>query len=322
MNQEQGLDFILSHFEEPLWPRTVSTKESHNSQILVSSKDEALAIFIQSGFKDCRITAFGKHEQEKIIPNLIFVDLDNRDALNESLILFHKTIKARPTVIDTGNGYAIIQPIKMESWNDKLNNHKGKQPEELSKLFLQWVERYLTNYKCDSGNHPSLNNTMIRIPYTYNTKLLDRNKSKNTSQVKVIYGWDKIRVPIENIRPAFIAHVDKIVLKEQKRNYVSGKSPNPKKYLWIEKILQTKIDDGRERLLFDVTRYLLNICGNSIEETTDKICSWLGSRYYSNSMIKHHCSRAIKDGKYPRKLETIQNSDHDLYEIIMGEIKN
>jgi len=324
LSPEDGLNFILSHFEEPLWPRTVSTRETHNSQILVASKDEAQDIFIKSKFKDCRISAFGQHEQVKVIPNLIFVDLDNRDALDETLILFHKTIKARPTVIDTGNGYGIIQPIKMSPWNDKkIVSYKRKQPDELAKMFLQWVERYLTNYKCDTGNHPSLNNTMIRIPGTYNTKLLERNKSKNISQVKIVYGWDRIRVPTESIRQAFISHVDKIILSEQKRNKFLGKSvPHAKNFKWIKKMLDCKISDGRERLLFDVTRYLLNICGDSVENSTSKIHSWLDSRHYEESRIKSHCFRALKDKKYPRRLKTIRNSDSDLYNIIMGTIKN
>ena len=105
---DEGLDFLLSHFEELLWPRTISTKYPQNRHVEIFSKNEAMNCFKKSEFLDCRIAGFGRYEQEKIIPNLIFVDLDNRDALNESLILFHKTIQARPTIIDTGNGYAII----------------------------------------------------------------------------------------------------------------------------------------------------------------------------------------------------------------------
>lgn len=318
MSPEDGLDFVLSHFKEPLWPRTVSSKETHNSQILVSSEDDALDIFTLAGFKDCRISAFGKYEQEKVIPNLIFVDLDNRDALNECLILFHKTIGARPTVIHTGNGYVIIQPIKMSSWAGVTQGNK--KGEELSKLFLQWAERYLTNHKCDSGNHPSLKNTMIRIPGSYNSKLLDKGKSLEESQVFVRYGWDGKRVAIENIRPAFIRHVNKIIKQENKLAKLDRKT-NPENYRWIAELLKHNIGDGRARLLFDVSRYLINLQGNSIEEATEKINSWLISRYYSKSMIKSECKRALKDGKYPRRIGTIKKTDQELYETIPEEVK-
>ena len=275
-------------------------------------------IFSQADFKDCRISAFGKYEQEKIIPNLIFVDLDNREALDESLILFHKTIGARPTVIDTGNGYAIIQPIKMSSWIRVTQGNKGGQ--ELSKLFLQWVERYLTNNKCDSGNHPSLKNTMIRIPGSYNSKLLNRRKSFEESQVFVRYRWDDKRVEIEKIRAAFIKHVNKIIKEENKLAKIDRKA-NPKNYQWIAELLNYNIEDGRARLLFDVTRYLINLQGLSIDESVEKIDSWLNSRYYSKLMIKSECKRALKDGKYPRRIGTIKNTDQELYEIIPEEIK-
>ena len=318
MNPEQGLNSILSHFKEPIWPRTVSTKKTLNSQILASSKTEALDIFTLARFNDCRISAFGKYEQEKVIPNLIFVDLDNREALNESLILFHKTIKANPTVIHTGNGYAIIQPIKMSSWSGvSQGNKKG---EELSKLFLQWAERYLTNHKCDSGNHPSLKNTMIRIPGSYNSKLLEKGKSLEESQVFIRYGWDGKRVAIENIRPAFIRHVNKIIKQENKLAKIDRKG-NPENYQWIDELLNCNMEDGRARLLFDVSRYLINLQGHSIEEAVDKINSWLNSRYYSKSMIKSECKRALKDGKYPRRIGTIKNTDQELYEIIPEAIK-
>jgi hypothetical protein len=40
----KNLDFILSHFQGScLWPRRISTKTTDNRQILVYSKEEALA---------------------------------------------------------------------------------------------------------------------------------------------------------------------------------------------------------------------------------------------------------------------------------------
>jgi hypothetical protein len=47
---EEGLDFILSHFQEPIFPRTISTHTTGGKQVLVYSKAEALARFRQSNF--------------------------------------------------------------------------------------------------------------------------------------------------------------------------------------------------------------------------------------------------------------------------------
>ena len=57
---EQGLDFILEHFEFQyfIWPRTISTKTTQGRQILVYSKEEAFARFKQANFLDCRISAY------------------------------------------------------------------------------------------------------------------------------------------------------------------------------------------------------------------------------------------------------------------------
>jgi hypothetical protein len=38
-----GLDFIISHLNEPIWPRKISTKTTEGRQVMVSSKQEALA---------------------------------------------------------------------------------------------------------------------------------------------------------------------------------------------------------------------------------------------------------------------------------------
>ena len=55
---EIGLDFILSHLEEPtIFPRTIMTKKL-GYQRTVYSKEKALEYFIESDFIDCRINAF------------------------------------------------------------------------------------------------------------------------------------------------------------------------------------------------------------------------------------------------------------------------
>ena len=42
---QEGIDFILSHLEEPIWPRKVSSLTTQERQILVYNKEEALARF-------------------------------------------------------------------------------------------------------------------------------------------------------------------------------------------------------------------------------------------------------------------------------------
>jgi hypothetical protein len=61
---EQGLDFILSHFEQPKWPRTIFTK-TLGKQLTVYSREEALARFKQSNLMDCRINAYHDYTEFK-----------------------------------------------------------------------------------------------------------------------------------------------------------------------------------------------------------------------------------------------------------------
>jgi hypothetical protein len=316
---EEGLDFILSHFEYPehYFPRTISTKNTHNAQVLIYSKNEAMKYFIESKFMDCRISAYGLYEQEQIISNLIFVDLDDRCALNEVIILFHKTIGGKPTIIHTGNGYAILQPIKIKSWRGVVGGDKKEY--DLAKLFLLWIERYLTNHKCDLANHPSLYNTMIRIPGTFNSKLLDQENSNDESLVCVVNCWDTIRVGIESVGSPFKEYVNQINKREQRRKE-NCKKVNLKNFKWLEKLLKQQITDGRQRLLFDTSRYLINIKSLTIKDGADKIDKWLDSSFYSRSTITKECEKALRDGFYPRRIETIQEGDPDLYHIISRSI--
>ena len=61
---EEGLDFILSHFQEPIWPRAISSKTTECRQILVDNRDEALARFKQANYLDCRVSAYGPNVDE------------------------------------------------------------------------------------------------------------------------------------------------------------------------------------------------------------------------------------------------------------------
>ena len=45
---ESGLDFILSHFEEPLFPRKISTFKSNNKQFLINSNRRIIDSIIES----------------------------------------------------------------------------------------------------------------------------------------------------------------------------------------------------------------------------------------------------------------------------------
>jgi hypothetical protein len=294
-----ALELLLEHFEEPYFPRTISTKKLGNAQVNVNSIDEALEHFEDAKWLDCRISLFGQNEIMQIRPNAIFIDLDDKDALEIVKIRTRELIGGIPLVISTGLGYAIIQPIKIKSMKGVEMHDLSDY--EMSQKFLKFAKDYLTNGRADSKNHPSLKSCLIRVPYTIN--------SKNNGIVEFKESWDGQRVSVKNI--PFKKYIDGIV-KQKNTNYTC--MINPQKFQWIEQLLKIKIDDHRNFLLFDVCRYLINIKGFSSEQSTNVIYTWLDSSKYTKSKIQYEIKIAIKDGKAPRKLETIHVTNPEVFE--------
>ena len=53
-----NLDLILRHLQPPIFPRTVSTKNTVDRQIVVYNEEEILSRFRDSDFIDCRINSY------------------------------------------------------------------------------------------------------------------------------------------------------------------------------------------------------------------------------------------------------------------------
>jgi hypothetical protein len=79
---EKNLDFILEHFDNPLFPRTIMTK-TISYQKEVYNKQEALSYFRAAKYQDCRINAYPYYTGYKGInltaPSFIMIDLDLKD---------------------------------------------------------------------------------------------------------------------------------------------------------------------------------------------------------------------------------------------------
>jgi hypothetical protein len=182
---EEGLDFVLSHFEEPIFPRTISTKTTENKQVIVYSKEQALARFKAAKLLDCKISAYPKYVVYKGInrqaPNLIFIDLD-LDRFNSSKVqldlALSKTLhnitnklgyESNPTVLWSGHGYHIYQPVKALVLEQESRFAKFEQP---SRRLIQFAEQHLSDYKSDPCHSftMSFNNCMLRVPGSYNAK--------------------------------------------------------------------------------------------------------------------------------------------------------
>ena len=72
----EGLDFILSHFNDSIWPRTISTKLTEGRQITIYSKLEAMSYYKDSDYLDCRISAYRYSQNAIPVISLLMIDLD------------------------------------------------------------------------------------------------------------------------------------------------------------------------------------------------------------------------------------------------------
>lgn len=341
---EAGLDFILSHFDQNrLFPRTIMTKKL-GYQKEVFSKEETIKYFQESDYLDCRINAFPSFTEYKGIqrypPDLLFVDLDisTIPPLHEDLINTLRTIKhkltfdtntskeVKPTVIMSGNGFHILQPIYCP---ELLENIKEFQDfDEPSEELLRFAKDYLSNDNADKNNYPSFKSCLLRVPGSIN--------SKNDKIVKIIQKWNGYRPPAYHLLVEFKRYLRKKKIndmisvrhKTQQSNLINI---NPEYYQWIDQLLQTGIEDCRKDVLdLIIIPYLVHIKKYADTETTTTTNAkkWLelcnnvrrldDKRNFFHSRIPYAIESTLKKQIPPMSPTTIksENRYQNLYRIL------
>jgi hypothetical protein len=345
VSEENGIDFILNHLKEPLFPRTISTYRSEGRQFEVFSKEEVIKAFEQSDFLDCRVNAYPSYTEYKGInrqaPNFLFIDLDSftfdtershRLALTNTLgNIKEKLSEAYPTVLWSGNGYHIYQPIEafVLEEEEAFSRNEFDQP---SKAFLKFAEQYLSNNKSDSSHNPSFKSCMIRIPGTFNYKCILQGKDP---EVRIMQKWNGYRPRINLLLGSFHAYlVDQKKKKtkelqrqkEIKQKYHTRNNNHPPITVipWIEILLQTPIPDYRKNTLsLILAPYMINVKKLSYDDAFDVIADWLNrcnsiKRLDSNFnyRIKYALENSMKNGYLPMKFETLKEKNRALYDSL------
>jgi hypothetical protein len=334
-NFSEGLDFILSHFQEPVFPRTVSAMGTENKQVEVFDKESAISLFENSKFIDCRINGFPTYTQYKGInrqaPNFIFIDLDGSSFSSEKAlkIVLNNTLKymkdklngAHPTVLWSGNGYHIYLPINSFVLEEIDIFNKFENP---SNRFLKFAELYLSNGKADQSHTPSFKSCMIRIPGSQNSKCI---VAGTNPEVEIIQRWDGCRPKISLLLGSFHAYLISQQIKEKEREksiqrYLNNSQNNSSKTIsWIEKLLQTPIEDYRKNAInLILAPYLINIRGLPYQDASNIIEEWLhecdAARKLDRNIrfIKRYAlNTSIRKRIPPLKLETLKLRNNWLY---------
>ena len=229
--------------------------------------------------------------------------MDDHNALEGTLYNITTKLHARPTILNTGIGLAILLPIKMGSWVNA--SQYGKHGEELSKLFLQYAGRELSSWYSDTANHPSLKSCMIRIPSSINTK--------NGKHVTVNGLWNRTRADVHSLKfKKFVKKLsDNELQLQQKRGTFVGNTIS-----YIEKLLTSSISDGRKRVCnLILIPYMINVKQLSIKEAVEIIYKYFQG-YVDRKSIMYESNRVLKKGVFPYSLSKMRLMDSQLYDIV------
>lgn len=328
----------------------ILTKTTEGRQVLISSRKEALARFIQANYLDCRISAYSPNADENpsaiekfarlenITPAniIVMIDLDRsnftterglRVALSKTLGNIKGKLGTSPTVLWSGRGYHVILPLN--SNGIILENVKEFEGvDNISIKFLRFAESYLSLNKSDLQHNytVSFSNCMLRIPGAIN--------SKNGQTVKIIEKWDGIRPEINYLLAGFSRYI-------MNEKYIESKNAGKRKQRkssvhvdqdncinWIEKLLQTPLQDHRKYSIWRIlVPYLLNIRRLSEQEVTDIIRDWL-NRCNQLRRLDFNYKQKIKDGiegakegYLPISREKLPNENSRLY-LLLQDITN
>jgi hypothetical protein len=186
---EDGLDFILKHFQESIFPRKIMTKRL-GYQVEVFNKQEALEHFKTSNYEDCRINAYPSfteyHGINRTPISFLMVDIDWKDfetikgtavldrVLNKALQKIRESIGGTPTVLWTGNGYHVYQPVSgfiLEEY-ETFYEFTRYVDKDLTSMFIQFAEEYFTDYAADRLHNPTVKSCLVRIPGSLNSKCI------------------------------------------------------------------------------------------------------------------------------------------------------
>jgi hypothetical protein len=356
---ELDFEFILDHFQEPLFPRKIMTK-ALGHQVEVFDKQSALKYFRLSNYEDCRINAYPSytsfHGINRTAVSFLMVDLDLKDfskrgnsnrekllekGLNKALYKVKKeSIGGNPTVLWTGKGYHIYQPVSgiiLEEYESFYEFTKYLNT-DLTSLFIQFAEEYFTESTADRLHNPTVKSCLLRIPGSLNSKCL-ANKNKDP-EVKIIQKWDGKRPSIQPLLKDFrrwliqkrindTAELKKQEKKHSKFQIMNSQNQEHKNRIntikWIENgILENPLSDHRKYIIWRIlSPYLLNVKSLPKEESYSVIKNWLDKcdkleilNFNAKIKIKEGLRGASK-GYFPISLEKLKEENKELYDIVV-----
>jgi Primase X len=323
-------------------------------QAEVFNKDEILEYFEDSNYEDCRINAYPSfteyHGINRTPISFLMVDLDLKDfadekkkgkaALDRVLASTLKSIKesigGNPTVLWTGNGYHLYQPVSgfiLEEYETFYEFTKYVD-KDLTSMFIQFAEEYFTDYTADRLHNPTVKSCLVRIPASLNSKCISKRED---AVVKVVQKWDSVRPSIQPLlrevrRWLIQKKIDSLEEAKKQEKFQMTVSKNQERtniIKWIEKgILEHPLSDHRKYIIWRIlSPYLLNVRKLPKEEAYSVMKGWLDKcdkveklNFNPKIKIKDGLKGASK-GFLPISMEMLKEENRELYDIILDVIR-
>lgn len=302
---QNGLEFILSHLSRPHFPRNIMTHRL-GRQILVHSVEEAMQYYKESKSLDCRISAYPPQPStcsyvflgNGLAPNLIMIDIDKSKftterafelAVSKTLKIIKVELYGNPTVILSGNGCHIIQPIDAIVLEElDLFSPAVTGTDQPSVKFLRWAEKYLSNGKSDPMHNrtQSFGNCLLRVPGSHNSKCVNANNGvldSDKTAMKILQKWNGQRPTMMLLIGSFHAHLVDQKMRQNQRDkrrryqkYGAITGVVPSIIPWIEKLMTMSLPDYRKYCIWRILApYLINVRKFPDDQAYHIIREWL-----------------------------------------------
>jgi hypothetical protein len=319
-------------------------------QAEIFNKQEALEYFKNSNYEDCRINAYPSfteyHGINRTPISFLMVDLDLKDfsdekkkdkavlerVLNNILRKIKEAIGGNPTVLWTGNGYHVYQPVSgfiLEAYETFYEFTKYVD-KDLTSMFIQFAEEHFTDYAADRLHNPTVKSCLVRIPGTLNSKCVIKGQD---AEVKIIQKWDGVRPSIQPLLRDFRRWLIQKRIGEELKNAkfqmtVSKNQERANTIKWIEKgIIDHPFSDHRKYIIWRIlSPYLLNVKKLPKEEAYSVMKEWLDKcdkleKLNFNPKIKIKDGlRGASKGYFPISMEKLKEENRQLYDLVLNKI--
>jgi hypothetical protein len=217
----EGIKCILSHFKEPIFPRTIRSINStyHGTLFkVVYDEKEMFRTYEQSEFIDCRVSIYPslyvtkEYYNDKDInmqvADLITFNVYKPIFMRESaqikavyaiLQAIQRILTGKPTILRSMGAFHIYQPIEPHPLEQikEFTDHIIRQYPKL-RLILRFPEQKFSSGILDSSyQQEQLHNpSMLLIPGTFDSINVEKRKEEEDEEILLIQKWDGYRPKI------------------------------------------------------------------------------------------------------------------------------